>query len=57
MCSYNRLNNSYGCGNSYSLNHLLKTELGFQGFVVCEWSLCPFWLPYSSTSPLTSYHS
>lgn len=31
MCSYNRVNNSYGCANSYTLNHLLKTELGFQG--------------------------
>lgn len=37
MCSYNRLNNSYGCQNSYTLNHLLKTELGFQGFVVSDW--------------------
>lgn len=38
MCSYNRVNNSYGCGNSYNLNHLLKTELGFQGFVVSDWA-------------------
>lgn len=37
MCSYNRLNNSYGCQNSYTLNYLLKTELGFQGFVVSDW--------------------
>lgn len=37
MCSYNRVNNSYACGNSYTLNHLLKTELGFQGFVVSDW--------------------
>ncbi|POS71612.1 beta-glucosidase 2 [Diaporthe helianthi] len=37
MCSYQRVNNSYGCANSYTLNGLLKTELGFQGFVVSDW--------------------
>ncbi|KAI1141252.1 glycoside hydrolase family 3 protein [Hypoxylon sp. FL0543] len=37
MCSYNRVNNSYGCSNSKTLNGLLKTELGFQGFVVSDW--------------------
>ncbi|ORY67003.1 glycoside hydrolase family 3 protein [Pseudomassariella vexata] len=37
MCSYNRLNNSHGCANSKSLNGILKTELGFQGFVVSDW--------------------
>ncbi|KAJ6095221.1 hypothetical protein N7486_005967 [Penicillium sp. IBT 16267x] len=38
MCSYNRINNSYACQNSKSLNGLLKGELGFQGFVVTDWS-------------------
>ncbi|PTB47058.1 uncharacterized protein TrAFT101_003502 [Trichoderma asperellum] len=37
MCSYQRVNNSYGCSNSKTLNGLLKTELGFQGFVVSDW--------------------
>ena len=37
MCSYNRINNSYGSANSKNLNGLLKTELGFQGFVVSDW--------------------
>jgi hypothetical protein len=37
MCSYQRLNNSHGCANSKSLNGLLKTELGFEGFVVSDW--------------------
>ncbi|RFU35240.1 hypothetical protein B7463_g1164, partial [Scytalidium lignicola] len=37
MCSYNRVNNSHGCGNSKTLNGLLKTELGFNGFVVSDW--------------------
>ncbi|KAJ5626337.1 glycoside hydrolase family 3 protein [Penicillium lagena] len=37
MCSYNRINNSYASANSKTLNGLLKTELGFQGFVVSDW--------------------
>nr|KAK5441350.1 hypothetical protein LTR18_007194 [Exophiala xenobiotica] len=37
MCSYNQINNSYGCSNSYTLNHLLKNELNFQGFVMSDW--------------------
>lgn len=37
MCSYNRVNNSYGCQNSKTMNGLLKSELGFQGFVVTDW--------------------
>jgi beta-glucosidase len=37
MCSYNLLNNSYACQNSKALNGILKTELGFQGFVVSDW--------------------
>lgn len=37
MCSYNRVNGSYACQNSKVLNGLLKTELGFQGFVVTDW--------------------
>ncbi|RMZ85792.1 hypothetical protein DV737_g363, partial [Chaetothyriales sp. CBS 132003] len=37
MCSYNQVNNSYACANSYIINHLLKNELGFQGFVMSDW--------------------
>ncbi|KAK5110051.1 hypothetical protein LTR62_006295 [Meristemomyces frigidus] len=37
MCSYNKINNEYACQNSYTLNHLLKGELGFQGFVMTDW--------------------
>jgi beta-glucosidase len=33
MCSYNRINGSYACQNSKTLNGLLKGELGFQGYV------------------------
>lgn len=38
MCSYNQINNSYGCQNSKLLNNILKGELGFQGFVMSDWS-------------------
>ncbi|KAL2758087.1 glycoside hydrolase family 3 protein [Sodiomyces alcalophilus JCM 7366] len=37
MCSYQRINNSYGCQNSKTMNGLLKDELGFQGWVVSDW--------------------
>ncbi|KAH7182337.1 glycosyl hydrolase family 3 N terminal domain-containing protein [Fusarium flagelliforme] len=37
MCSYQRVNNSYGCANSKTQNGLLKGELGFQGFIVSDW--------------------
>ncbi|KAI0405376.1 glycoside hydrolase family 3 protein [Xylaria palmicola] len=37
MCSYQQINNSYGCQNSKTLNGLLKGELGFQGFVMSDW--------------------
>lgn len=34
MCSYERINNSYGCHNAKTQNGILNTELGFQGFIV-----------------------
>ncbi|GIZ40921.1 hypothetical protein CKM354_000424100 [Cercospora kikuchii] len=37
MCSYQNINGSYGCQNSKTLNGLLKTELGFRGFVLSDW--------------------
>lgn len=37
MCSYQRINGSYGCQNSKTLNGLLKGELGFQGYVQSDW--------------------
>ncbi|KAK3401792.1 glycoside hydrolase superfamily [Sordaria brevicollis] len=37
MCGYNRANHSYACQNSMLLNRVLKTELGFEGFVVSDW--------------------
>lgn len=38
MCSYQRINSTYGCDNSKTLNGILKTELGFQGFVLLDWN-------------------
>lgn len=37
MCSYQRVNGSHGCQNSWTQNGLLKTELGFQGSIVSDW--------------------
>jgi len=38
MCSYNQINNSYACQNAQTQNYLLKNELGFQGFIMTDWS-------------------
>ncbi|RII19993.1 hypothetical protein CUC08_Gglean001392 [Alternaria sp. MG1] len=37
MCSYNKVNNSQVCQNSYLQNYILKGELGFQGFIMSDW--------------------
>jgi beta-glucosidase len=37
MCSYNHVNGPYACGNSDTLDTLLRTELGFRGFVTSDW--------------------
>ena len=37
MCSYNRINGAYSCGNADTLQTLLKQELGFKGFVTSDW--------------------
>ncbi|KAH9988725.1 glycoside hydrolase superfamily [Russula vinacea] len=38
MCSYNLINGTYACENNHTLNGILKNELGFQGFVLSDWS-------------------
>ena len=49
MCSYNKVNNSAACQNSWLQNGILKDELGFQGFIMrlvlfplvgCPFGLC-----------------
>jgi beta-glucosidase len=37
MCSYNKVNGSFACGNRDTLQTLLKQEIGFRGFVVSDW--------------------
>ncbi|MGI4828530.1 MAG: beta-glucosidase [Janthinobacterium lividum] len=37
MCSYNRVNGAFACGNADTLKEILKTELGFKGFVTSDW--------------------
>src|SRR5437763_160559 len=38
MCSYNRINGTYACENPYTLNKILKGQLGFDGFVMSDWN-------------------
>ncbi len=37
MCSYNRINGPFACGNSDTLKTILKGQLGFKGFVTSDW--------------------
>jgi beta-glucosidase len=37
MCSYNKVNGTYACGNSDTLVKILRNELGFKGFVTSDW--------------------
>ena len=37
MCSYNLVNGSWACQNPQLLNKILKTDFGFQGFVMSDW--------------------
>ena len=37
MCSYNKINGSYACGNHGTLTTILRGEMGFTGFVTSDW--------------------
>ncbi len=37
MCSYNRINGSFACGNSDTLKTILRDQIGFKGFVTSDW--------------------
>ena len=37
MCSYNRLNGTFACGNKTALQKILRDEIGFKGFVTSDW--------------------
>jgi beta-glucosidase len=37
MCSYNRVNGTFACGNRSTLTKILRDEIGFKGFVTSDW--------------------
>jgi len=37
MCSYNKVNGDWSCENDYLLNHVLKGNWHYPGFVVSDW--------------------
>ncbi|HVZ83776.1 MAG TPA: glycoside hydrolase family 3 N-terminal domain-containing protein, partial [Terracidiphilus sp.] len=37
MCSYNRLNGTFACGNKDTLTKILRDQIGFKGFVTSDW--------------------
>ncbi|HEY3655239.1 MAG TPA: glycoside hydrolase family 3 C-terminal domain-containing protein [Steroidobacteraceae bacterium] len=37
MCSYNKLNGEFACGNGLLLNEILRDEMGFTGFETADW--------------------
>jgi beta-glucosidase len=37
MCSYNRINTLYGCGNDTTILKILRQQLAFTGFVQSDW--------------------
>lgn len=48
MCASNLVNGTYACENSQLLNHMLKTEFDFRGYVMSDW--------YATHSTLSSIH-
>ena len=45
MCAYNQVNGHYACDNDSLLNQVLRTQWGFQGFVMTDW-----WANHSLTA-------
>ena len=37
MCSYNKLNGPFACGNADTLKTILRDQMGFKGFVTSDW--------------------
>ncbi|KAI1432902.1 glycoside hydrolase family 3 protein [Xylaria sp. CBS 124048] len=38
MCSYNQVNGTWSCENEGTMTNLLKGELGFQGYIMSDWT-------------------
>ncbi|KAL6796240.1 family 3 glycoside hydrolase [Trichoderma sp. SZMC 28013] len=38
MCSYNKVNTTWACEDQYTLQTLLKDQLGFPGYVMTDWN-------------------
>ena len=37
MCSYNRINGPFACGNKHNLTTILRGQMHFKGFVTSDW--------------------
>lgn len=37
MCSYNLINGTYACENDNIMNGVVKTEMGFRGYIMSDW--------------------
>jgi len=37
MCAYNKVNGDYACGNGFLLNHVLKHDWHYPGWVMSDW--------------------
>jgi beta-glucosidase len=37
MCSYNRVNGPFACGNKDTLTTILRDQIGFRGFMTSDW--------------------
>src|SRR5688572_27812481 len=37
MCGYNKVNGTYACENAHLLSDILKSEWGFEGWVMSDW--------------------
>ena len=41
MCAYNQVNGAHACDSDWLLNKVLKTDWGYQGFVMSDWGAVP----------------
>lgn len=37
MCSYNRINGTFACGNENTLTKIMRDQIGFKGFITSDW--------------------